>query len=275
MSGLTLTLREAPRQRVDMSPLLPRELAGRKLADIAAFELACGNRMLRVDELFELSGGPLTDPNGEVTIESATALLDRIGAGMTQGAITVAGDAGAYLGLAMSGGTLRVSGSAGPFAACAMAGGAVHIGGDVGDYLGGALAGERVGMRGGIVTVAGNAGARTGDHLRRGTLMIAGATGPYCGARMIAGSIVVLGAAGPYIGFSMRRGTILLARKPERLLATFNDCGSHDLPFLWLLYDLAKSHGAAFPGLEAVGERVRRYAGDRGVGGQGEILVAE
>lgn len=275
MTGLTLTLREKPAQRVDMSPLIPRELAGRKLAEIAGFELACGNRMLRVDALFELSGGPLTDPGGEITIAGATGLLDRIGAGMTQGAITVSGDAGAYLGTAMRGGVLRVSGHAGPFAACALAGGEVHIGGDAGDFLGGALAGARVGMRGGLVAVAGNAGERAGDHLRRGILLVAGSTGPYCGARMIAGSIVVLGAPGPYVGFSMRRGTILLAHPPERLLATFNDCGTHNLPFLWLLYDQAKIHGAAFAGLESVGERVHRFAGDRGVGGQGEILLAE
>lgn len=275
MSALTLTLREPPAQRVDMSPLIPRELAGRKLAEIAAIELACGNRMRRVDELFDLSGGPLTDPAGEIEIAGGSGLLDRIGAGMTQGAITVAGDAGAYLGLMMTGGTLRVSGAAGPFAACALAGGEVHIGGDAGDFLGGALAGERVGMRGGLVAVGGNAGARAGDHLRRGTLLIAGSTGPYCGSRMIAGSIVVLGETGPNVGFSMRRGTILLARRPERLLATFNDCGHHDLPFLWLLYDQAKAHGAAFAGLEDVGERVRRFAGDRGVDGQGEILWPE
>lgn len=275
MTALTLKLRTDSPQRVDMSPLIPRELAGRRLADIAAWELATGNRRVRVDELFELTGGPLTDPNGEIVISGANGRLDRIGAAMTQGRIAVEGDAGAYLGQAMSGGAIHVSGNAAAYAACALAGGEIHIGGDAGDFLGGALAGERVGMRGGLVSVAGDAGARAGDHLRRGTLLIAGSTGPYCGSRMIAGSIVVLGETGPNVGFSMRRGTILLARKPKRLLATFNDCGSHDLPFLWLLYDQAKARGVAFKGLDKVGERVRRFAGDRGVGGQGEILFAE
>ena len=40
MSALTLTLREAPRFRVDCSPLVPDRLAGLSAADIAAIELA-------------------------------------------------------------------------------------------------------------------------------------------------------------------------------------------------------------------------------------------
>jgi len=275
MTVLTLTLRTDPPQRVDMAPLVPRELAGRRLAEIGAWELPCGNRRLRVDDLFELSGEPLTDPGGEIAIAGGTGHLDRIGAAMTEGRITVTGDAGGYLGQGMTGGAIHVSGTVGAYAACRLHGGEIHIGGDAGDFLGGPLAGGRAGMRGGLVAVAGNAGARAGDRLRRGILLIAGSTGPYCGSRMIAGSIVVLGSTGPSVGFSMRRGTILLAHKPERLLATFNDCGSHNLPFLWLLCDQAKIHGAAFAGLEEIGERVRRFAGDRGVDGQGEILFAE
>jgi formylmethanofuran dehydrogenase subunit C len=276
MSGLVLTLLKPPAQRVDMSPLSAKALAGRKLAEIAAIPLQCGNRTLRVDELFKVSGEPLGLPQeSAITIRKSTARLDRIGYGMTAGTLEIEGDAGAYLGMAMTGGTLRVSGSAGPFAACVMAGGEIHIGGDAGDFLGAALPGDRVGMQGGFVSVAGDAGARAGDHLRRGMLLIAGNADAYCGSRMIAGTIVVLGKAGDFIGFGMKRGTILLARKPERLLATFNDCGSHDLQFLPLLAESAKDAGKPFAALSCFGKRVRRYAGDRGVAGLGEILIRE
>jgi len=276
MSALVLTLREPPRQRVDMAGLDPRALAGRRLAEVAAAPVACGNRTLRLDALFEVSGDPIATPDsGEIEIRNASSRLDHIGAGMRAGTIAVAGDAGAYCGAAMKGGILRVSGSVGAFAACAMESGGIHVGGDAGAFLGAALPGERVGMRGGVVSVAGNVGARAGDHLRRGMLLVAGNAGPYCGSRMIAGTILVLGGIGDFIGFGMKRGTILLAAGPARLLATFNDCGSHDLQFLPLMYDKAREAGPAFAELAGFGSRVRRWAGDRGVGGQGEILIRE
>jgi formylmethanofuran dehydrogenase subunit C len=273
---LRLALREEPRQRVDMSALIPRELAGRKLAEVAALLLPCGNRLARLDALFELSGEPIASPvSGEIAIENGSPRLDRIGAGMTTGSISVSGDAGAYAGFGMKGGSIIISGSAGVYAACAMEGGEIRIGGNAGDFLGAALPGERVGMRGGLVSVTGNAGGRAGDRMRRGVLLIAGDTGPYAGSRMVAGTIVVLGHAGDFTGLAMRRGTILLSRAPKRMLATFNDCGGHNLQFLWLLYDQARRFGSEFAVLNNIGERVRRFAGDRGVGGQGEILIAE
>lgn len=276
MSGLVLTLRESPAQRVDMSALTPDPLAGRTLDYVAAMTLPCGNRKLRVDELFEISGKPVEPrEKAQIAIRNASSKLDRIGSGMIAGTIAVEGDAGAYAGFGMKGGRLEISAGAGPFAAAAMSGGEISIGGDAGDFLGGALPGDRTGMRGGLVTVAGDAGARAGDHLRRGMLLIAGAAGPYCGARMIAGTIVVLGQAGDFIGFGMHRGTILLWREPARMPATFNDCGSHELHFLSLMFDYARGRGKTFAALDRFGCRVRRLAGDRGVGGLGEILIRD
>ena len=276
MTGLVLTLREPPSQRVDMSALTPRALAGRAPKDVAALTLPCGNRSLRVDELFQVSGTMvLPREEGRIAIRKATSRLDRIGFGMTHGTVIVEGDSGAYAGMGMTGGSLRISGSVGPFAACVMAGGELRIGGDAGEFLGAAVPGERIGMHGGVVSVAGNAAARAGDELRRGTLLIGGNAGPYCGARMIAGTILVLGEIGDFLGLGMKRGTILLARKPKRLLATFNDCGSHHLQFLPLMFEAARDAGPAFARLKKFGNRVRRFAGDRGAGGQGEILIRE
>ena len=60
MTGLILTLREEPPQRVDMTPLTPDRVAGKSLKDVGAIELLCGNRMLRADALFAISGSPVT-----------------------------------------------------------------------------------------------------------------------------------------------------------------------------------------------------------------------
>jgi len=274
MSGLVLTLREEPRQRVDMAPLTPDSLVGKSPKDVGSIGLLCGNQILRADVLFEISGSPVAaGDQASVTIARSTPMLHNIGAAMTQGVIDVAGDAGPYVGLGMRGGLIRISGNAGAFAACAMRNGEIRISGNAGEFLGGALIGDRKGMRGGIVRVSGNAGPRAGDHLRRGILMIAGNADDYCGARMTAGTIIVLGQAGDFTGLGMSRGTILLARLPKRIPPTFNDCGHHDLPFLKLLLNTVRGDQSEFAALDRFGNRVQRLAGDRGANGLGEILI--
>ncbi len=268
MSALTLTLREIPRQPVDCSALTPTRLTGRTPAEIAAIELACGNRKLRVDALFDLTG----DDAANLVFRNGCDKLDRIGEGMFDGLIEIDGDAGAYLGLGLRGGRIRVSGNCGAFAAAEMKRGLVHILGDAGDFLGAPLPGDRQGMRGGTVIVRGNAGDRCGDRLRRGNILIEGNAGDYCASRMIAGTLSVLGTLGAYPAFAMRRGTLLLSVLPASLPATFGDCGTHDLRFLPLLSQSWRSLESRFADLE-VRSRVRRLMGDLACDGQGEVLV--
>lgn len=268
MSALTFTLKSRPDQRVDMSPLTGYLLRGREITDIAAIMLQCGNRRVRVDELFAVSG---CDPE-HIVIRNSFNKLDYIGKHMTGGALTVEGDAGAYLAFGMIAGTVTVNGGAGLFAACEMKNGYIEINGDADDFLGGALPGNKMGMKGGTVLVRGDAGARVGDHMRRGRILIEGSAGDYCGSRMTAGTIAVLGATGRYPGYAMRRGTLLLWRAP-RLSAGFSDCGLHTLAFLPLLFASFKTLNSRFADASAAFDRVRRYAGDLAEIGQGEILV--
>lgn len=276
MSALTLTLREPPRPRADVSALTPDGLAGRSLEEVAAVELRAGNRRVRAGDLFEISGDPIaSEGNPALVIRNGCDRLDRIGCGMTRGTVVVEGDAGAYAGHAMAGGELRVTGSVGPFAASGMRGGEMRIGGNAGDFLAAAIPGDKVGMTGGVVAVAGNVGDRAGDHMRRGVVLIEGDAGDYCASRMIAGSIVVLGRIGDFAGLGMKRGSLILFHPPRRILATFNDCGTHTLPYLRLFMDYIRTFGGGFARLNKSYDRVRRYAGDQGTGGMGEILVYE
>lgn len=268
MTPLTFALKNLPRQRVDLSPLTPNRLAGKTLQEIAAMGLASGKGWLRVGDLFDLSGENLE----EVVIENSCARLDHIGQGMSQGAITVHGDAGAYLGCDMAGGRLVVHGDAGSFAASGMQGGWLHIHGNAGDFLAAALPGNKQGMAGGIVIVEGNAGDRVADHMRRGQVLVAGDAGDYCASRLIAGTVAVLGKLGDSPGYGMKRGTLLLRHAPQCLLPTFNDCGCHDLGFLALLLRSWQALGGRFAAI-APAIRVRRYAGDLANGGKGEILI--
>lgn len=266
MSALTFKLKQALAQRVDCAPLTPDLLAGKSLTEIAAIELQCGRFKLRADSVFAISG----DDASEIIFEQGSAKLDSIGQGMSQGRITVNGDAGSYLGLQMKKGEIVVHGNADAFVASGMAGGMIQVHGDVGDFLAAALPGDRKGMRGGIVIIKGNAGDRAGDQMRRGLLLIEGDVGSYCASRMLAGTIGVLGKVGDYVGYGMRRGTLVLARTPA-LHATIQDCGTHTLPFLRLMFKSFAGLPSRFA--EMRHDRVQRYAGDLAADGKGEILV--
>ncbi|MEQ1635938.1 MAG: formylmethanofuran dehydrogenase subunit C [Methylococcales bacterium] len=268
MSALTFTLKQAPAQRVDMSPLVCQKLANLPLAEIAAITLQNGKRKPRVDELFAITG----DDAQNIVIKNSCDKLDFIGKELDGGTISVEGDAGAYLGLGMKAGELKVTGNVGLYAACEMKKGYLEISGNVGDFLGGALPGNKMGMKGGTILIKGNAGERVGDHLRRGTILIEGNAGDYCGSRMTAGTIAVMGQTGRYLGYAMRRGTLLLWQKPV-LSASFNDCGAHTLGFLPLLFASFKKFNSKFADTGLAFNRVQRYAGDMAETGRGEILV--
>jgi formylmethanofuran dehydrogenase subunit C len=268
MSALTLTLKQRPDQRVDMSPLVCHKLKGLAPADIAALKLQNGKRKVRVDELFKIKGSD----SQNIVIEGSFGKLDFIGKGLDGGSIAVHGDAGAYLAQGMKSGSVSVNGNAGLYAGCEMKNGMLEIDGDAGDFLGAALPGNKQGMKGGTILVKGNVGERAGDHLRRGVILIEGNAGDYCGSRMVAGTIAVMGQTGRYLGYAMRRGTVLLWNQPQ-LSATFNDCGSHTLAFLPILFSSFKHLNSKFADASAAFNRVQRFGGDMAETGKGEILV--
>ena len=267
--SLTFTLKTSPAQRIDCSALTPDKLAGQSVADIAATELVSGNQKYRVDALFEITGSDVT----EIEFNNSSDKLDHIGHAMSSGKITVNGNAGAYLGQFMTGGQITVNGNTAIFTACEMKGGLIKVNGNAGDFVGGARVGYKNGMAGGTVIVTGNTGERTGDHMRRGMILIEGNAGDYCGARMVSGTIAVLGDVGQHLGYAMKRGTLLLSKIPSNgIAANFNDCGSHTLAFLPLLFASFKKLDSQFAKLEPF-SRVQRYAGDISGIGMGEILV--
>ena len=267
MTPLVLTLRQQPDQRLDMSPLVPHQLAAKSAAEIARIELQTTRIRVTVGDVFRVRMG---DP-AHLRIDGAVERLDRIGHAMADGEIVVDGDVGAQAGRLMSGGSLTVRGNAGPWAGSAMTGGAIEILRTAGDHLGGPFGGETVGMRGGMIVVRGAAGDRVGDRMRRGTIVVEGECGAYAGSRMIAGTVIVLRRAGALPGYLMKRGTIVLGADCERLSPTFIDCGTHALVAMRLLADYVggRSRRAA----ACLGRPLRRYAGDMAVLGKGEIFI--
>lgn len=269
MSALTFTLKTDLAQRIDCSPLTPDKLAGKAVEDIATIELVTGRRSLPVAEIFDISGDDVSD----IQFNNSSSKLDHIGHAMTQGSITVKGNAGAYLGQFMTGGNIIVHGDSFIYTGCEMKGGQIKINGNAGDFVGAARSGYKNGMTGGNIIISGNSGARTGDHMRRGMILIEGNAGDYCGSRMVSGTIAVLGDVGRHLGYGMKRGILLLTKAPGNgISANFNDCGAHTLAFLPLMFNAFKKLDSQFANVEPF-SRVQRYAGDIGGLGMGEILV--
>ena len=266
MSALTFTLKKDLIQKLDVSPLTPNLLADKTHAEIASTLLWYGKQQIRADETFEITGNNAN----ELVFNKSTSKIDHIGSGLKTGKITVNGDAGAFLAFNMSNGHITVNGNVADFAASGMAGGLLEINGNAGDYLGAAIVGERKGMKGGTVIVKGNAGERTGDQMRRGIILIEGNVGSYCASRMLAGTIGVLGNVGEYVGYGMRRGTLLLTKTPS-LHATIQDCGTHTLPFLSLMFKSFSNLPSKFAQMNQ--SRAQRFAGDIANDGKGEILI--
>jgi formylmethanofuran dehydrogenase subunit C len=262
-----LTLRERPDQRLDLSPLVPHLLSGRKAADIARTALNTTRHRVEVGEAFHIRMG---DP-ARTRIEGACDRLDLVGHGMTGGELVVDGNVGVKAGRRMSGGRLLINGDAGPWAASGMTGGHLEIAGAAGDWLGGPLAGEVAGMRGGVVAVGGDVGDRAADRMRRGTIIVQGKAGNYAGSRMLAGTLIVQRSAGLLPGYLMRRGTIVLGGAATALAPTFLDCGTHDLIALRLLARFIKAYNGRLASL--LQGPLRRLAGDMAVLGKGEIFL--
>src|SRR5262249_39025081 len=255
-------------QRIDLAPLTASSIAGKTASEIGSIELWSGNRALQLADTFAVSG----QSDGTIEIHNSCDQLDRIGAGMSDGRLTVRGDAGGYLGAKMSGGTIVVEGSAGPWAGTGMTAGLIHIHGNAGDFLAAAIPGDHNGMKGGAIVLTGNAGDRAGDRMRRGNVLIEGNAGDYCASRMVAGTLAVWGQVGKSPGVAVRGGTLLVRQVPA-YVPTFNDCGEYPLSFLTLLARSWRKLPGKFAGLPDEGFKVRRFMGDLANGGRGEILV--
>ena len=265
---LTLTLREQPVVPLEAEVLRPDRLAGAGREEIEALHVWHGNERTRVGEFFAVSGA-----GDDVRLEGDLSRVRFVGAGMTAGRLTVAGDVGMHAGAGMRGGELHVEGDAGDWAGAGMRGGTLVVRGSAGSQLGGVHPGERAGMRGGEIVVGGDAGAQAGAGLRRGLIAVAGRIGDAAGLRMLAGTIVALGGLGPRAGAGMRRGSIV-TMAPAAPLATFVFSCIYRPPFLRLYLRRLRALGLAVSD-EQLDGRYERWCGDGLELRRGEMLILE
>jgi formylmethanofuran dehydrogenase subunit C len=266
VSALVFTLRDAPAQRLDLAPLTPDRLLGLSEGKIAAIELQTTRERLCAGDVFKIRMGDAT----QIRFDGGSERFDRIGAGMSQGEVSIDGHVGIQAGRLMRGGKVAIAGNAGPWAASGMKGGTLAISGHAGGRLGGPLAGETVGMRGGVVIVRGDAGARAGDRMRRGMIIVEGKAGTHAGSRIIAGTLIVRGRAGRLPGYLMNRGTIITMDGSDALSPTFADSGVHEFVASALMASYVQAYS---PEVAAMLRRPwRRLLGDMAAVGKGEIF---
>lgn len=254
---------------VEVEGVTPEVVRDKRLAEIERLEIFHGNNKVPLAEFFEISG----DPSDErMEWQGDLSGVHWLGAGMSCGAVHVAGNAGRHVGSQMSGGEIRVEGNAGDWVGGEMQGGLIQVRGRAGHLIGAAYRGSARGMTGGTILVHGEVGNEIGHSMRRGLLAV-GAAGDLAGFNMRAGTILVFGAAGIRHGAGMRRGTIaFLGSEAPPILPSFRRaCRYRPEIMALLLRHLGK---AGFPLPEGIADAgFELYNGDLIEGGRGELLV--
>ena len=264
---ITLTLRAALDTDVEVDGLTPDRLAALGSAEIGALPVWYDGRRASLGDVFAVRG----ERSSTLRVAGALGRVAGLGAGMTGGTLVIDGSAGRGVGAGMSGGTLEVTGDAGDEAGLAMAGGTLRIRGRAGDRVGGALPGASRGMTGGEIVVHGSAGDETAARARRGLVVIGGDAGERTARDIIAGSVIVLGRTGRDAGRGGKRGTIVAVGAID-VPETYLYACTYEPPHVRLTMTyLRRRYGLPIDEPVAAG-RYRRWCGDAGTPGKGEIL---
>lgn len=265
---VTLTLRSPLDGPLDVDCIAPDRFAELDEPEIAALPVWRGGRKAQLGDFFDVRG----DRAARVRVVGSSPLLHGLGAAAAGGELSIDGDAGSRVGARMTGGTIEVHGWVGDDAGEAMAGGTLRIDGSAGDRLGAASPGASRGMTGGEIVVRGSAGAEAGARARRGLIAVGGDAGALGARGMIAGTLVVVGRAGHGTGTLSKRGTVLAVGGID-VPPTYAYACTYQPTFVRMtLTYLRRQHGLLIDE-RAVSGRYRRFCGDAGDPGKGEILV--
>jgi formylmethanofuran dehydrogenase subunit C len=264
---VTLTLRAPLEERVELEGVTADRLAVLDEGDISALPIRVGRRAARLGDVFDVKGGRAE----RVRVEGDLHNVDGLAAGTAGGSMLVEGAVGRRLGAGMTGGWVDVRGDAGDEAGLAMAGGALRIIGNAGDRVGAAAAGASKGMSGGELIVDGSVGSDAGARARRGLVVVTGDTGVDAARAMIAGTLVAFGRIGAHPGRESKRGSIVAIGGID-VPGTYQYACTYQPTYIRLLLTyLRRRYGVSVED-HVLNGRYRRYCGDAGTVGKGEIL---
>jgi formylmethanofuran dehydrogenase subunit C len=262
-----LSLRAPVTETLEVEGLTADQCASLSEDGIARLPVWVGSRRASIGDFFEVQGGSAP----RLRIEGALSRVEGLAAGNASGVVVIDGDAGSRTAAGMTGGRVDVRGSVGHDAGMAMAGGVLRVYGHAGDRLGAAAPGASMGTTGGEIIVTGSAGADAAARMRRGLVVVSGDAGPSAGRAMIAGTLVVFGSVGPSPGRGNKRGSIVAAGLIT-IPGTYRyACTFQPAYVRLLLTHLARHHQMEIDPRFVAGP-YRRYCGDAGDPGKGEIL---
>jgi formylmethanofuran dehydrogenase subunit C len=235
--------------------------------EIAALPAWAGTRQGALGDFFKVRG----ERSARVVILGSVANVNGLGAGMAGGELIIDGDAGDRVGAGMTGGLVDVRGHVRDDAGAAMGGGVLRVSGNAGDRLGAATPGASKGMTGGEIVVRGSAGSEAGARVRRGLIVVGGDAGAFAARAMIAGTLVVLGRTGAGPGRSSKRGTIIAVGGIDVPVTYWLACAFQPPHVRLTMTYLSRRYGLPVDH-RVPGGVYRRYCGDAGNQGRGEIL---
>ncbi|MEQ1758095.1 MAG: formylmethanofuran dehydrogenase subunit C [Vicinamibacterales bacterium] len=267
LRGVTLTLRNPLTTPVDAAGLALDTLATLSEDEIANTAVAAGRTAIRLGDVFSVQGGR----SSHVEVRGDVRAMRGLGTAMRSAELWIDGNAGDRVGAGMTGGSIHVRGNVGNDSGVGMSGGLLHVSGSAGSRLGAAGPGCRRGMTGGEIVVLGDAGAEAGTRMRRGLIAIGGSAGEDLGRDIIAGTIVALGRVGHRPGRGNKRGSIIALGKIE-VPGTYALACEFEPAFVRLIMTYLKRQFGLSISPAMVSGRFRRYCGDAGLPGKGEIL---
>ena len=248
MSGVRLVLRQSPPEPLTVDGLTADRLAALEVGAVARMPAWAGRRQAELGDFFAVARSSSTT----VQIDGDLSHVRGLAAGMSGGEMIVEGNVGDDVAVGMSGGTLIIRG-------------------DAGDRLAAVPPGAATGLTGGEVVVTGSAGREVAARARRGLVVVGGDVGPEAARAMIAGSLFVFGRVGAHPGRGSKRGTIVAAGGID-VPSTYRYACTYRPPHVRLTMTyLRRRYGLAIDE-RLVGGRYRRYCGDAGDPGKGEIL---
>jgi formylmethanofuran dehydrogenase subunit C len=264
---VTLSLRSELGEPVEVEHLTADHLASLSEQEIASLPVYAGARIAKVGDFFDVRG----EHSARVRIEGDVTQVDGLGAGTAGGELLIDGNAGRRVAAKMTGGWVDVRGNAGDDAGLAMAGGALRVLGNAGDRVGGPTPGAAKGMLGGEILINGSAGVEAAARVRRGLIVIAGNAGDYAARDIIAGTLVVFGRIGAGPGRGSKRGSIVACGGID-VPATYRYACTFRPPHVRLTMTYLRRRYGLSIDQRALDGRYRRYCGDAGDPGRGEIL---
>jgi formylmethanofuran dehydrogenase subunit C len=248
---IALTLRRELGETIEVDGLTPDRLSTLSEAEVSALPVWVGRQPAAIGDFFTVRGERAARVWIEGDLRRVRGVAD-----------------------AMSTGELIVEGHVGDGFAAGLRGGSVVVRGDAGDRLGAATPGASKGMTGGEIIVTGSVGARAAERMRRGLLAVGGDAGEYAAHAIIAGTLVVLGRTGAHAGRASKRGSIVAVGAID-IPPTYRYACTYEPTYLRLLFnDLRRRHQLPLDDSVIAG-RYRRYCGDAGEPGKGEILVRD